>query len=324
MREADWLRRAAELFGARHPGVPVGVGDDCALLEPHGPMLISTDTVVDGVHFDHRLIDWSDIGWRALAVALSDLAACGADPTRPIAALLALQLPDEFPDDELMNFARGLGECARAHGCVIAGGDTVSTPGPFAATITVVGYTDRAVLRSAARVGDLVAVTGPLGEAAAGLHALQHPPAPANAADAIRAYRRPVALLAIGAKLAKAATAMIDISDGLVGDLDQLCRASGVGARLELEKLPLTAATRELLSRDRLDPLLTAATFGDDYQLLCCLHPTSLDWLCAEAPGLTVIGVITAGDHTVALRGGREVEFARRGYEHGRPPKEKT
>jgi len=317
MRESDWLIRAAELFGVRHRGVPVGIGDDCALLEPHGPTLVSIDTVVDGVHFDRALMGWNDIGWRTLAVALSDLAACGVDPTRPISALLSLQLPADFADEHLTQFAFGLRECAQQCGCAVAGGDTVSTPGPFAATVTVVGYVDRPVLRSGARVGDLVAVTGRLGQAAAGYHALRRGVNAAGVDKCITAYRRPTPLLAAGAKLARAVTAMIDISDGLLADLDHLCRASKVGARVELDQLPVSAEAVAALSGAGLDPRETAATFGDDYQLLCCLHPSGFEWMRAEVRELTAIGVITAGDHAVALREGREVVIERRGYEHG-------
>ncbi len=319
MRETDWLMRAAGLFGVRHPGVPVGIGDDCAVLEPHGPTLVSSDTVVDGVHFDHHQIGWDDIGWRTLAVALSDLAACGCDPTRPMSAFLAVQLPPLLADADLLFFARGLAECAREHDCVIAGGDTVSTAGPFAATVTVVGYSDRAILRSGAREGDLIAVTGPIGQAAAGFYALTRPSA--TATEVAAAYCRPRAQLAAGAKLARAATAMIDISDGLVGDLDRLCHASGIGARIELRNLPMTPAAREVLQAVGPDPLALAATFGDDYQLLCSLHPSTFDWMHAEVPGLTAIGVITAGDRTVVLRDGREIDLTQRSYEHGGPAK---
>jgi len=318
VRENDWLRQAARLFGSRHQGVPVGVGDDCAVLSPAGELLISTDTVVAGVHFDLSLMDHRDAGWRALAVALSDLAACGADPQRPVAALVSAQLPADLNDENLLALADGLGQCAQAHSCAIVGGDTVSTPGPLALTLTVLGYAERAVLRRGARPGDLLAVSGPLGSAGAGLFALRAGFAAPEYDDCRRAYRRPQALLAAGHVLARTATAMMDLSDGLLMDLDRLCAASGVGANIELNGLPLTDAAREIFNRLGHDPAVTAATCGDDYQLLVALHPTSLEAMHAELPGLTVVGHIVEGDAVHVLHDGRPVEIARRGYEHGK------
>jgi len=318
VRENDWLRHAARLFGSRHQGIPVGVGDDCAVLSPAGELLISTDAVVAGVHFDPSLMDYRDAGWRALAVALSDLAACGADPQRPIAALVSAQLPAETADENLLALADGLGQCAQAHNCAIVGGDTVSTPGPLALTLTVLGYAERAVLRRGARPGDLLAVSGPFGRAGAGLFALRAGFTEAAYDDCRRAYRRPQALLAAGHALARSATAMMDLSDGLLMDLDRLCAAGGVGANVELNDLPLTPAAREIFARLDKDPAVTAATFGDDYQLLVALHPTSFETMHAELPALTVVGKIVEGDAVHVLRDGQPVEIAQRGYEHGK------
>jgi thiamine-monophosphate kinase len=316
VREFEWIQKAAALFGRKHEGVPVGIGDDCAVLDCAGSMLVSIDTVVDGVHLDRRLLAPEDVGWRALATALSDLAANGADVRRPISALISLQCPADFVEAELLRLATGVRECAEAHGCRVVGGDTVRTPGPMALTVAVIGSSDRPVLRRGARPGDLLAVTGPLGSAGVGLHALRRGLTDEHAQRCAAAYRRPAALLATGAVLSQRATAMIDISDGLLQDLGHLCAASEVGATVDLDRVPIDAAAREVAARLGLDAVEIAASFGDDYQLLACLHPSGLEPLQSLAPGLTVIGEMRAAPGVEAQRGGRPYEPQRRGYEH--------
>jgi len=318
LREFEWIGKAAELFGREHDGAPVGIGDDCALLTGPGPVLASIDTVVAGVHFEPCLMTAPDIGWRALAVALSDLAACGADPARPIHVLLSLQLPDDFPDTELLGLAAGLRDCAREHGGRIVGGDTVGTPGPLAITVTVLGSADRPVWRRGARPGDLLVVTGELGAAGLGLAALRAGWDDDDARRCALAYRRPRARLAAGFALARVATALIDISDGLLQDLGHVGAASGVGANVDLDRLPVAAAAREVARRLGADPLEYAAGFGDEYQLLAAVPPSRLAELAGELPDLTPIGEFVAGSAGVARQNGRPVEPRRRGYEHGR------
>jgi len=245
------------------------------------------------------------------------LAAGGVDPRRPIHALVSLQAPAKCGDEQYLELARGLLACAQSHGCHIVGGDTVTTPGPLALTITVIGSTDRPVLRRGARVGDLVVVTGPLGAAGVGLSALRAGLSDPDAEACATAYRHPRAQLEIGEQLAPAATAMIDISDGLLQDLGHICEASRVGADIVWERLPVDAATRHTASRLEMDPIETAATFGDDYQLLACIPPTGLEELHNRIPGLTEIGCVTRGSEIRLLRGGQPLEFTRRGYEHG-------
>ena len=317
MRETQWIEHAARIFGTQHPGVTVGIGDDCAILESHGQTLVSTDTVVEGVHLDRALMSYEIMGWRALAVALSDLAACGADPRRPRIAMLAAQIPSQMSDHELLSFARGLQDCAREFNCSIDGGDTVSTPGPFSATLTVIGFAERAVRRSGAQAHDLIAVSGPLGQAGAGLLALRHRLTGVARQPCIDAYLKPQPLLETGFTLAQSVTAMIDISDGLLKDLGHLARAGKVGAQVDLDKLPMTEATLDIARSVGVDGLELAATFGDDYQLLFCFHPSSEELIRAQVPSMTVIGRIADGSEVVALRGGKPVHWSRLGYEHG-------
>ncbi len=317
MREFDWINLARERFGDRHDGVTVGIGDDCAVLNHAGQTLVSADTVVAGVHFDLSIMSYEDVGWRALAVALSDLAAGGVDTRRPVHALLCLQAPPDLTDADFQALLSGTQTCAQAHRCSIVGGDTVSTPGPLALSITVLGATDQPVLRRGAQPGNLIVVTGPLGAAGVGLKALREGRDDDNAQACGEAYRRPRARLEYGALLAQNATAMIDISDGLAQDLAHVCAASKLGAVIELEDVPVADATRATAAQVGLDPLVTAATFGDDYELIACIPPARLEWLQNQIPGLTKVGEMVAGQGMRVTRGGQTIDLPRPGYQHG-------
>jgi thiamine-monophosphate kinase len=290
----DRFTRALPLRGA---GVVVGPGDDAAVLRPPpGEELVATvDAVVEGVHFDARFSP-ADVGWKALAVNLSDLAAMGA---RPLHALVALGVPPGTAAARLRGVARGLGACARAHGVAVVGGN-VTRARELSVTVTVLGAVPAggALLRRGARPGDLVAVTGTLGDAALGR--AQGAPRPL----ALR-QRRPVPRLAAGRALAAVARAGIDVSDGLAQDLGHLCRASGVGARVEVASLPLSPAYRRA-ARHLADALAPALGGGEDYELLVAVPAAALPAARAAAARggtrLTVIGRFVRG-RGVALVG---------------------
>jgi thiamine-monophosphate kinase len=260
----DLFTRALPLAGR---GVVLGPGDDAAVLRPAAgeDLVVTVDAVVEGVHFDGRSTP-ADVGWKALAVNLSDLAAMGA---RPVAALVALGLPRGTPAARVRGVARGLGACARRFGTAVVGGN-VTRADVLSLTVTVLGAVaeDRALLRDGARPGDVVAVTGTLGDAALGL---ARGAAPALA----RRQRRPTPRLEAGLALAGLVRAAIDVSDGLVQDLGHLCRASGVGARIGVVDLPLSAAYRRAASR-LADPYAAALAGGEDYELVVAVAPASL------------------------------------------------
>ena len=228
--EFELIAAFTALLPTRGEGVRLGPGDDAALLQPpRGETLVATvDAVVEGVHFDQRFTP-ADIGWKALAVNLSDLAAMGA---RPLWALVALGVPLGAPAARLRGIARGLGACARRHRLAVVGGN-VTRALELSLTVTVVGTVarGRALRRDGARPGDLVLVSGTLGDAALGV-------APEAAASLHRRQRRPTPRLALGLGLRRLATAAIDISDGLAQDLGHLCSASGVGATLRVTAAP--------------------------------------------------------------------------------------
>ena len=304
--------RALPLAGE---GIRVGAGDDAAVLAPPpGEELVATaDAVVEGVHFDGQFSP-EDVGWKALAVNLSDLAAMGA---RPLWALVCLALPPRRARDAA-GVARGLGACARRYGIAIAGGN-VTRASELSVTITVIGAVPegRALLRRGARPGDLVAVTGTLGDAALG----RRPGAPR--ALALR-QRRPAPRLSAGRALAALARAAIDVSDGLVQDLGHLCRASGVGARIGAADVPRSAAYERLAAREG-DPLLLALAGGEDYELVVALPPANLAAAQAAArragTALTVIGrfVRGRGVRVVGPRG-EPIALAAGGHDHLRAP----
>ncbi len=283
----DLFTRALPLRGE---GVVVGPGDDAAVLRlPAGEDLVATvDAVVEGVHFGPGFTP-ADVGWKALAVNLSDLAAMGA---RPLHALVALALPPGTPLRTVRGIAHGLGACARAHRVAVAGGN-VTRARDLSVTVTALGAVPRgrAVLRAGARPGDLVAVTGTLGEAALGL-------LPRAPRALVRRQRRPTPRLAAGRALAGLVRAAIDVSDGLAQDLGHLCRASGVGALVGLTDLPLSAAYRRMAAHLP-DPYAPAVSGGEDYELVLAVPPQSLARARAAAARtgtpLTVIGRFVRG-----------------------------
>ncbi|MES2511690.1 MAG: thiamine-phosphate kinase [Pseudomonadota bacterium] len=245
----------------------LGVGDDCALLQPSAGMqlAISSDMLVKGRHFFPD-VDPAALGHKALAVNLSDLAACGATP---VAFTLALALP-RADEAWLKGFSTGLLALADAHGCELVGGDT--TQGPLNICITVFGEVPvgQALLRSGAKVGDDIYVSGSLGDARLALEALRGQvtlPADVLAAARLR-LERPEPRLALGQALRGIATSAIDISDGLIGDLGHILKASGVGATLDTDAaLPLMRAADK-----RLDYVLSG---GDDYELAFTAPPSA-------------------------------------------------
>lgn len=271
--------------GSRY--LPMGPGDDCAIQRvPSGSDLVfSIDTLVEGVHFPFKYRP-DYLGWRALAVAASDLAAMGADP---ICFTLALTLPG-VDESWLRDFSRGLGEAAKSFGMQLAGGDT--TRGPLALSIQVHGLVEQgaAVCRSGARAGDLVAVSGPLGDAGAALDYLSVQSPTLDESAVLERYHHPEPKLKLGAALRTLATAAIDISDGLLADLGHILEASSVGASLERAKIPVSAALIRLKGDAASEYALHS---GDDYEL--CITIPKARW--ASAPQslkrqLTVIGVV--------------------------------
>lgn len=306
--------RALPLAGA---GVRLGPGDDAAVLRPPAgeDLAVTVDAVVEGVHFDGRF-GADDVGWKALAVNLSDLAAMGA---RPLWALVALAFPAGTPAARLEGVARGLGACARAHRVAVAGGN-VTRASELSVTVTVAGAVPRggALTRAGARPGDLLLASGAFGEAALGR-------APGARGALARRQRRPEPRVALGVALRGVARAAIDVSDGLVQDLGHLCAASGVGAEVEAAALPTSAAYRRA-ARALPEPLAPALSGGEDYELLLAVPPGRLDRAHAAArrtaTPLAVIGRFVRGQGVRVLReAGDELRLGVGGHDHLRTPR---
>jgi thiamine-monophosphate kinase len=289
------------------PDVVAGVGDDGAVVRPRsGKELVTViDTMVAGTHFPPDM-NPRDVGYRIVAVNLSDIAAMGAEPRW---MTLALTLVDADPD-WLDEFAAGLYEAADEWGVVLVGGDTTKGA-QFVVSIQMTGdlAPGTALYRGGAKAGDTVYVTGTLGDAAAGLGLLSDGPSTHYLA---RRFARPTPRVGTGTALAGIAHAAIDVSDGLVADLAKILEASQVGAELDVHHLPLSEELLDAVGRER--ALHNAMGGGDDYEL-CFTVPESL--LPAEiAPEVTAIGRITAEAGLVCRDGDSVVPFDDTGYRH--------
>lgn len=311
---------------AAHPGA-LALSDDAAYLTPPAgcDLVLTADMTVAGVHF------FPDdppetIGKKALRVNLSDLAAKGAEP---VGALLAISLPESIDEGWIANFSRGLGEDCEAFACPLLGGDTTKTPGPLSISITAIGKVPggRMVKRAGAKPGDLVVVSGTIGDAALALEMkkrflsggfgdLNKP----QSAELTRRYRVPEPRLALAPLLRDYANAAMDISDGLVGDLAKLARVSRVAARIETAKIPLSNPAHDAIAGEAA-LLETALTGGDDYEVLAAI-PEARFSAFAEAAGragvpVTAIGRFDSGEGTSVLAaGGKELSFAKGSFSH--------
>ena len=303
MDEFDLIRRFFSR-DAEAAGTVVGVGDDGAVLQPTpGTQQIQvTDTLVEGVHFPAN-IGAADIGYRSVAVNLSDIAAMGA---RPRWMTLALTLWDK--DEKWVEaFAAGLFEAAAEHGVSLVGGDTTQGDS-VVITVHVSGEVEEgaAILRSGAKAGDTVYVTGTVGDAGAGLELLRE----GVDDELVRRFLRPTARITQGLQISGRAHSAIDVSDGLVADLRKLLDASGVGAEIEIEKVPISGALQARF--DTASAMRFALTGGDDYEL-CFTAPADA---VAGIENITAIGTVTENQELVCRNAGEIVEVDVSGYRH--------
>jgi thiamine-monophosphate kinase len=311
------IRRELAPAGER---VLVDTGDDAAVVRARPVAVTSVDTVAEGVHFTRRTHSPADIGHKALATALSDLAAMGAEPGE---AYASLALPAAMDPADALDLARGMAQLARDEGVTLAGGDVVGAES-LVVSVTVTGWAQDAgelVTRAGARPGDVVGVTGALGASGAGLAVLGGAGGALDAASAERltaVHRRPRARLAAGRALAQAgATAMIDLSDGLATDAAHVAEASGVALTVHLDDVPVSAGVAEAVEGDA---SAFAVTAGEDYELLFCVGPARWDQAAAAAARAgapaTRLGLVDHGSGLTLLgRDGLAVEGLG-GYEH--------
>jgi thiamine-monophosphate kinase len=326
LTERDLIARIQARLPAPPPWMIVGIGDDAAVVEPERNRLevLSVDALVEGIHFDRAFTPPDAIGHRALAANLSDLAAMGADARL---ALLSLGLPETFPVADFDALIDGIAALAARHRLHVAGGNLTRSPGPLIVDVTVVGTVKRrrALLRGGARAGDELYVSGTIGAAAAGLQMLRASVS-SVVEPCVSRYLYPEPRVRLGSILGRtrAATACMDLSDGLADAVRQVADASGVGAIIEAAELPIEPEARRWFESRGADPVHEAMVGGDDYELLVAVRPRSRGRLAAAqrhgGVALTRIGVCTAGGGVprVSVRRNGALEPMPRGYTHFR------
>ncbi len=327
--ELGLIERVRRGLAPPSAGILVGIGDDAAALAwpPGQILLLTTDTLVEDVHFRRATATLREVGAKAMAVNLSDIAAMGGEPRF---ALLALALPPGTTVADVDELYAGLLEMASRYHVELIGGDTCAAPDRIVLTLTLVGQVDGPpVRRSGARPGDAILVTGTLGASAAGLAALERGPLPVAhdvAASVQRAHRLPTPRVAEGrlVRASGAATAMIDLSDGLATDLAHVAAESGVGARVWLPALPVSDATRQVARAVGEVPWHWAVSGGEDYELLFTAAAGRAAAVAARVTSETgtpvsLIGEVRPADEGIVFldEAGRPVDV-RPGFEHFR------
>ena len=335
LREFDLIRVLQQRYGTVNSRVLRGIGDDAAVVGSRGnrPSLLTTDLLAEGIHFDRRTAALSDIGFRAAVANLSDIAAMGGTPEY---LLVSLAIPHSTTTRQVEQLYHGIMAACRPHGVKLIGGDTSASKGGWFINITLVGSADsgRILLRSGARPGDDLYVTGTLGDSRAGLHVLQGIAGTASTRSLRTRHRRflrrrhlrPTARLREGHWLSKGrwATSAIDLSDGLSGDLRHLCAESGVGVVIELAALPISAACRQYAASVHQDPRTIALAGGEDYELLFTVPARQRDRFerasARQHSQVTRVGRMTPAKEglRMTLPDGRQRPLPFSSYEHFR------
>ena len=338
IHEFDLIRALHRRHGRRRKASVIqGIGDDAAVITSRAGQwtVLTTDLLTEGIHFDLRTATMADIGFRTAAANLSDIAAMGGTPQH---LLVALAIPRTGTRHHVLQLYRGMMAACRPHQVGLIGGDTSTSSGGWFLSVTLIGMIPpyKVLFRSGARIGDLLYVTGTIGDALAGLRLLNEPPfrakrhpstavlSPRHRQFLIGRHLRPIARVAEGQWFSthRFATSAIDVSDGLSGDLRHICEESHVGADLDLAALPLSPACRAYAASRALDPVDLALTGGEDYELLFTVSPRQRLRLERTALkrgfSLTCIGKIHPfrfGIQAVS-RDGRRHRLANTSYEH--------
>jgi thiamine-monophosphate kinase len=321
--ERALIHQIRQRLPAAPPSLIVAPGDDAAVVVPERGafQVLTTDALVEGIHFDRRFSSLADIGYKALAVNVSDIAAMGA---KPEFGLLSLILPDWITSAALDELLDGLLEMAALARVSIAGGNISRSPGPLIVDVSVTGSVRprRILTRGAGKPGDALYVTGAIGAAAAGLAALSQGGSTPAMADCIRKHQRPEPRLRIGMLLGRnrAASACMDLSDGLADAVRQIAEASGTGAAIDASLLPVDPGARMWFESQNTDPITAAVTGGDDFELLFAVPRKRGGRLRAvksagRGVAITKIGELTTSSEVVIVRNGLP-ESLPQGFQH--------
>ena len=329
LSEDELIAAIRKVLSGEQPGVALGIGDDAAVVEAgSGQQVLTSDMLIEGVHFERSSISARDLGAKAVVVNVSDMAAMAASPRY---ALVSIGLPRDVEASWVVELYGGMRAACEEYALSLVGGDTNRSEA-IVLSVTVVGEVApaRAVARSGAQPGDLIVVTGSLGAAAGGLALSRAPKATAARAlstpwgrELLDTLARPIARVGEAQTLAQVgATAMMDLSDGLAKDVSRLCAESDVGARVDLARLPVSGALRDGAAVLGVDPVELAVGGGEDYELLATIDLTDLERARSElderfGTALTDVGVITERRGLVAVDAeGRETPLEPLGWDH--------
>jgi len=304
--EFELIARFVERLPAPGPEILIASGDDAAVAGHDGPVVVSVDAVVEGIHFERPAFSMTSVGSKALASAISDLAAMGAAPRH---GYVVAGIPDDLPEDEVLQLADGIARVSEDQGMAIIGGDLVRSP-TLMVSVTAIGSELEGVplvSRAGALEGDSVVVTGSVGGAAAGLRLLADGAGAGTDQELLARQFDPTPRVRAGQSLAEhGAGAMIDLSDGLVADAAHLARASGKRIEIELDAVPFQEGALEVLSDHPREARIAAASGGEDYELLACIAPDRVEIVRDELAGdceLTVIGSVSEGEGAELIDG---------------------
>lgn len=320
--ETDVLKKLKNQFKTRSENIFIGIGDDCAAVraEPDKLLLVSTDSLVEDVHFLKPYFKPEEIARKSIAVAVSDIAAMGGDPKFILSTIGFPKCSDTALMEGLLE---GIKSCCKLYSVSLIGGN-VTTSRKLFLNITVIGQIDegQVITRSGAKVDDLVFVTGNLGDSALGLMILKSKDKTEDKA-AVNAHKNPKPRIEIGKKLAKLglASSMIDISDGLLIDLERITTEQGLGAKIYTENIPLSPSYSDLISKFEQDPLKLAVTGGEDYELLFTSPPGCREKIkelamSTETP-ISEIGLVTSEKEINLFdKGGHTLNYGKSGFVH--------
>jgi thiamine-monophosphate kinase len=321
--EFGLIRKLRDMLPRSGAGLVVGPGDDTAILECEGDtyLAFTADMLIEGIHFDLSFVDGLSLGYKALVASLSDLAAVGGESPSFVVVSLGLHPGTEI--DLVEEVYRGLRKAADRYGALLVGGDTVRSPERMVLSISLLGRVKREnlLLRSGAREGDVVMVTGELGDAAVGLAALQRGNRGMGIfSRCVNKHLRPEPRLTIGRVLrSRGASAAIDISDGLLQDLEHICEESGIGALVELHRIPVAPETRAAAEELGIDIAPLVLGGGEDYELLFTVAPEKAVELEGSGMAVRIGKTVPASEGTrVVDSSGREVVPVAPGYDHFR------